>query len=274
MINISSKLPTHRSATAHSTLYFSHAQTHASLSAATNKKGDAIAVARIAAIQAAKQTSNLIPLAHPGLSITGVSVDVTVFTATQRRSEFVSKSKGDEVLSKSKGEGDGERGEEETETKYTKLDARFGGVKVSATVSCDGKTGVEMEALMAASIGTITLYDMLKGVDKGMVIMDCRVVRKSGGKSGGWRWDEGRQELVRDGNEDEGGKGLGHEYEQEQVDNSRRVDTSSLDRVDMQNKYAGEPVSTGKFVSDVQEWNQGLADEFSVPHMHEDTAPR
>jgi molybdenum cofactor biosynthesis protein MoaC len=62
----------------------------------------------------------------------------------------------------------------------------FGQVNITATVQCDGKTGVEMEALTAASVAALTVYDMCKAVDKGMRIDGLRVVRKEGGKSGTW----------------------------------------------------------------------------------------
>lgn len=135
------------------------------------RKGDALAVARIAGIQAAKKTSDLIPLAHPGLSITGVTVDLHPFP-------------GDNVpypISEYVGDGGG----------YDLLGSNpvSGGVLVTATVSCDGKTGVEMEALTAASVAGLTMYDMLKGIDKAMVLTSGRVTAKSGGKSGDWKWD-------------------------------------------------------------------------------------
>lgn len=177
MVDISQKKPTYRSATARSLLYFSRPETYGSLRAANSRKGDAIAVARIAAIQAAKQTANLIPLAHPSLSITGVTVDIEPFAPRERRAKYVTSTEGG---------GD------------TELVSKHGGAEVTATVSCDGKTGVEMEALTAATVGSVTLYDMLKGVDKGMVINDCRVIRKQGGKSGGWSWDEPSQQLMKE----------------------------------------------------------------------------
>ena len=105
---------------------------------ATAKKGDVLATARIAGIQAAKKTSDLIPLCHP-LAITKVTVDF-------------------------------------------KLGARH--IDVEALVKVEGKTGVEMEALTACAVACLTIYDMLKAVDRGMVISDLRLVEKTGGKSG------------------------------------------------------------------------------------------
>lgn len=100
---------------------------------------------------AAKKTSELVPLCHPVL-VTFVGVEVEA--------------------EECEGEKEGGGG--------------FGSVEIEATVSCDGKTGVEMEALMAASTAALTVYDMCKAVDKGMRVMDLRVVRKEGGKSGSW----------------------------------------------------------------------------------------
>ena len=102
--------------------------------------GVMLGVARIAAIQAAKRTSELIPLCHP-LAITRISVDF-------------------------------------------ELDAAAHAVECRAQVETSGQTGVEMEALTAASIGLLTIYDMCKAVDRGMRIERIRLVRKSGGKSG------------------------------------------------------------------------------------------
>jgi len=107
------------------------------------KKGDVLGVARIAAIQAAKRTPSLIPLAHP-IGITRVAIDF-------------------------------------------ELDSARGAVGIAATVECTGRTGVEMEALTAAAVGLLTIYDMLKAVDRGMSIGEVRLEEKRGGASGHWR---------------------------------------------------------------------------------------
>ena len=107
------------------------------------KKGDVLGVARIAAIQAAKRTPSLIPLAHP-IEITRVAIDFD-------------------------------------------LDTARGAVAIAATVECTGRTGVEMEALTAAAVGLLTIYDMLKAVDRGMSIGEVRLEEKRGGASGHWR---------------------------------------------------------------------------------------
>ena len=103
-------------------------------------KGDALAVARIAGIMAAKRTPELVPLCHP-LPLSKVTVDLTP-------------------------------GEDR--------------VVITATVKTRGVTGVEMEALTAASVAALSLYDMIKAVDKAARITDLQVVAKSGGKSGDW----------------------------------------------------------------------------------------
>jgi cyclic pyranopterin phosphate synthase len=103
-------------------------------------KGDALAVARVAGIMAAKKTSELIPLCHP-LALTSVTVDITGLQGG-------------------------------------------GGLHVVASAETTGKTGVEMEALTAASVAALTLYDMAKARDRGMTITDLRLVQKSGGASG------------------------------------------------------------------------------------------
>jgi len=107
------------------------------------KKGDVLAVADVAAVMAAKKTSDLIPMCHP-LMLSGI--DVT----------------------------------------FTELDKNYG-LKVSVSVKCNGKTGVEMEALTAVSTALLTIYDMCKAVDKGMRITAIQLEEKHGGKSGNWQ---------------------------------------------------------------------------------------
>ena len=167
MVSIAHKKPTSRSATATSTVLFSESSTLDTLSAARLKKGDALAVARIAGIQAAKKTADLIPLAHPSLNITAINVDLKPFRS---------------------------------ESQSTNLDHQtndHGGVKITAKVDCEGMTGVEMEALTAAQVAGLTIYDMLKGIDKGMVLTGGRVMAKSGGKSGDWTWSEEEHRVIR-----------------------------------------------------------------------------
>jgi cyclic pyranopterin phosphate synthase len=106
-------------------------------------KGDALAVARVAGIQAAKETSRLIPLCHQ-IPLSSASVDFSFDDAART-------------------------------------------VRVETLAKTNARTGVEMEALTAASVAALTLYDMAKGVDKGIVIRHVRLLEKTGGKSGDWR---------------------------------------------------------------------------------------
>ena len=108
-----------------------------------HRKGDVLAVARVAGIQAAKKCSDLIPLCHP-LMLNSVTVDF-------------------------------------------ELDAARSTVRIEACCKVDGKTGVEMEALTAASVAALTIYDMCKSVDRGMQIVRIGLQQKSGGKSGEWQ---------------------------------------------------------------------------------------
>jgi len=113
--------------------------------AGDNKKGDVLAVARLAGIMAAKKTAELIPLCHP-LPITAVDLELATC-------------------------------------------ADDSAVTCQATVSTHGRTGVEMEALTAVQIALLTVYDMCKAVDRGMVIEQVRLEEKLGGKSGHWQRD-------------------------------------------------------------------------------------
>jgi cyclic pyranopterin phosphate synthase len=142
MVDVGAKASTHRVAVASGRIRMQPA-TLRLIAAGTAKKGDVLGVARIAAIQAAKRTAALIPLAHP-IAITRVSVQFT-------------------------------------------LQKTPAAVKVQATVECRGQTGVEMEALTAAAVGLLTVYDMVKAVDRGMTLTDLRLEEKRGGKSGHFR---------------------------------------------------------------------------------------
>lgn len=149
MVSIADKAVTTRTAVAACAVRFSDAAVVGLIRDNQLRKGDVLAVARVAGIMAAKRTPDLIPLCHP-IAISRVSVDLEAMG--------------------------GEEGE-------------LPRVEVRATVTCDGKTGVEMEALTAASTAALTVYDMCKAVDKGMVVDGLRVVLKEGGKSGRWEMD-------------------------------------------------------------------------------------
>ena len=139
MVDISGKNETLREAVAQGRINMS-AQALQAIKDGSVKKGDVLAVARVAGIMAAKKTSELIPLCHP-LALSKVTID-------------------------------------------------FGfdddGINVSAMARLSGQTGVEMEAMTAASVALLTTYDMAKAVDKAMVISDIKLLKKSGGKSGDW----------------------------------------------------------------------------------------
>jgi cyclic pyranopterin phosphate synthase len=141
MVDVSGKDATHRVARASGVIRMQPA-TLALIESGHAKKGDVLGVARIAAIQGAKRTADLVPLCHP-LPITRVAVDF-------------------------------------------ETDAAASLVRCTAQVETLGRTGVEMEALTAVQVGLLTVYDMCKAVDRGMVMDDIRLLRKSGGKSGEW----------------------------------------------------------------------------------------
>jgi cyclic pyranopterin phosphate synthase len=142
MVDVGAKARTHRVAIASGRITM-QAATLRRLEAGLAAKGDVLGVARIAAIQAAKRTPDLIPLAHP-IAITRAAVEFT-------------------------------------------LEPARASVAITTTVECRGPTGVEMEALAAAAVGLLTVYDMLKAVDRGMVLTDLRLEEKRGGRSGAWR---------------------------------------------------------------------------------------
>ena len=166
MVSIADKTATKRVATAVCRVRFADAAAVRLVRENQIKKGDVLGVARVAGIMAAKRTPVLIPLCHP-IAISKVTVEFS-------------------------GRGPGEAGEEKEEEDLG-AGSEKGYIDVEATVACEGKTGVEMEALTAASTAALTVYDMCKAVDKGMRIDGLRVVLKEGGKSG--RWVDGVQEI-------------------------------------------------------------------------------
>jgi cyclic pyranopterin phosphate synthase len=142
MVDVTAKAVTTRSAIARATVVM-RPETAALVADRAMAKGDVLAVARIAGIQAAKRTSDLIPLCHP-LMLGGVSVDLEV--GTDR-------------------------------------------VEITARVETVDRTGVEMEALTAASVAALTIYDMCKSSDRAMTIERVELVEKTGGRSGTYRRD-------------------------------------------------------------------------------------
>ncbi len=142
MVDVGSKPATERRAVAQAVVRVAPA-TAAAVAAGEAPKGDVIGVARIAGIQAAKRTSELIPLCHP-LALSFVGVEGSV-------------------------------------------DAEVGEIRLTAEARTTGPTGVEMEALTAASVAALTIYDMVKGIERGAEIAEIVLVEKSGGRSGVWR---------------------------------------------------------------------------------------
>lgn len=140
MVDVGAKAVTQREAIAEALIQMEPATLELIVSGRV-PKGDVLAVARIAGIQAAKRTDELIPLCH-GLALSAVHM------------EFEPQAKGR--------------------------------LRIEARALCEGKTGVEMEALVAASVAALTVYDMVKAVDRGMAIQQVRLIKKSGGKSGTW----------------------------------------------------------------------------------------
>ncbi len=142
MVDVGDKPPTERRAVARAIVRVSPG-TAAKVLAGDAPKGDVLGVARIAGIQAAKRTSELIPLCHPlALTFVGVEADV---------------------------------------------DADAGAVILTAEARTTGPTGVEMEAMTAASVAALTVYDMVKGIERGAEVTEVVLLEKSGGRSGLWR---------------------------------------------------------------------------------------
>jgi cyclic pyranopterin phosphate synthase len=142
MVDVSAKPATERVAVAAGRVVM-QPKTLALVRRGNAKKGDVLGAARIAGIQAAKRTHELIPLCHP-LAITQIEIDIAP-------------------------------------------DSKLPGVTVTARVKVSGKTGVEMEALTAVSVACLTIYDMVKAVDRGMRIEGIRLLEKRGGRSGHYR---------------------------------------------------------------------------------------
>jgi cyclic pyranopterin phosphate synthase len=143
MVDVSEKAPTRRTAQAEARVRMS-SQAAEALRVATLSKGDALVTAQLAGIMAAKQTANLIPLAHP-LALAHVDV----------RLEWAENAE----------------------------------LRIRAHASTTAQTGVELEAMVAVAIAALTIYDMAKSLDKGIVVESVRLLQKSGGKSGTYRRD-------------------------------------------------------------------------------------
>lgn len=147
-----------------------------------------LSVARVAGIMAAKRTADIIPLAHPGLGITGVEIDIQACAPGEVRGPMPEDDFSSSVNGSSSPPAATSTSTTTTEDLITSAARPYGSVLITATVSCHGRTGVEMEAMTGVMGAALTVYDMCKAVDKGMVVGEARVVRKTGGKSGGWEW--------------------------------------------------------------------------------------
>jgi cyclic pyranopterin phosphate synthase len=158
MVDVGAKADTERVAVAKGRILM-QPRTLALIQSGTVKKGDVLTVAQVAGIQAAKRTHELIPMCHP-LMLTHIAVDLVP--------------------------GDSEPAGSMPPS-YTPANAW---IDVQATVRTRGKTGVEMEALTAASAALLTVYDMCKAADRAMRITDLHLVHKSGGKSGAWNLED------------------------------------------------------------------------------------
>ncbi len=155
MVDVSAKAETQRIAVAEGFIAM-HPETLEVITSGQAAKGDVLACARVAGVMAAKKTSDVIPMCHP-LNITKAKVECTPVFAGER------------------------------------VDGRVG-IHVETTCGVTGKTGIEMEALTAASIACLTVYDMCKAIDRGMEILDVRLLKKDGGKTGLWLREEVREE--------------------------------------------------------------------------------
>jgi cyclic pyranopterin phosphate synthase len=142
MVDVGNKPVTGRRAVARAVLRMAP-ETAAAVAAGDAPKGDVLGTARIAGIQAAKRTGELIPLCHP-LALDHVDVDARV-------------------------------------------DAAAGTVTLTAEARVTARTGVEMEAMTAAAVAALTVYDMVKGLERGVTVEDVRLISKSGGRSGDWQ---------------------------------------------------------------------------------------
>lgn len=156
MVDVGEKAVTQRLAIAEGSILM-HPETQAMVLEDRAKKGDVLACARIAGIMASKRTSDIIPMCHP-LNLTKAKVEIEPIASGARRVRGWAPAREDGRV----------------------------GFRVRATCGVTGVTGIEMEALTAASAACLTIYDMCKAVDRGMEVVDVRLLRKEGGRSGVW----------------------------------------------------------------------------------------
>ena len=142
------------------------------------KKGDVLSVSRIAGIMAAKKTADIIPLCHSGIQLEGVEVEVDL-VGSKAADGKERDSSGGQIMNAGS--------EVPVETSGKLGVGRFGGIRLLVKVECEGKTGVEMEALTGVMGAALSVVDMCKAVDKGLRIEGVKVVEKRGGRSGEWK---------------------------------------------------------------------------------------
>ena len=168
MVDVSEKTVTNRIAIAEGTILM-HPETQAMVLEDRAKKGDVLACARVAGIMASKRTSELIPMCHP-LNITKCKVEIAPISAQAMRMK--------------------------PGWAQAREDGRVG-FHVCVTCGVTGVTGIEMEALTGASVACLTIYDMCKAVDRGMEVVDVRLLHKEGGRSGVWERKEATDAMMR-----------------------------------------------------------------------------
>ncbi|KAL6720547.1 hypothetical protein ACLMJK_002471 [Lecanora helva] len=205
LVPISTKSVTGRLARAIGHVRFSDPRPLPLIRSHSLKKGDVLSVARVAGIQAVKDTSRIIPLAHTGVGVEGCIVKVQPVDGIGTAADGLNGAKG---LKKPLG--------------------KHGGVRIGVSVETTAKTGVEMEALTGVMGAALTIVDMCKGLDKQCVIEGVRVVLKTGGRSGIVREEENR-DGERGGEE---GRGEEEKGEEEKAEDEKREETKGEDRMD------------------------------------------
>ena len=184
MVDVTDKRETARTAVTKGKIRVS-ADTMRAIVEGTAKKGDVLGVARVAGIMAVKRTSELIPLCHP-LPLTKCEVDFALCRANATLGTVKKQGRTSESAFSSE---DDQKSTSDNENIFTPKKRNSFYIEATCLVKTDGKTGVEMEALTGVQIALLTIYDMCKAIDKGMLITDVHLMSKSGGRSGDFRWE-------------------------------------------------------------------------------------
>lgn len=194
VVSITEKSSTQRSALAVGDIIFSNPTPLPLIRTHALKKGDVLAVARVAAIMAVKKTSDLIPLCHSGVPVEGINVDVEVVGGDDGRVKDPAAgstpvSQASQPTTSSIPASEPEPGSSSNYQQPLQLSPLppHGGVRISVLVQTTAKTGIEMEALAGVVGAGLTVIDMCKGVDRGLRMEGVRVVWKRGGRSGDWK---------------------------------------------------------------------------------------